>query len=223
MDPPSFIGRQRHYIRARRKPSGNLGEHLDFCCLLLNSFFLRLLSSPCLSSLPRVYRDRAVQSLFWESIDLIPYLWASRYRVRSFRQLGNMTDALKKVQAIAPPSKGKIQLYSKEYFAACTLGGIIGTFFVTQIMTQFNDLTLEYSLWSNTYHGHPSRSRKMPKTSWSQNLLLQHWGLALYFQSRRYSWCLLWLGLSLQPSPPQSSTNVVLVPNLCRILLPRSW
>jgi len=51
-----------------------------------------------------------------------------------------MADALKKVQTVAPPSKGKIQLYSKEYFAACTLGGIIGTFFFTQIMTQFNDL-----------------------------------------------------------------------------------
>jgi len=37
-----------------------------------------------------------------------------------------MADAMKKVQAaVKPPSKGKIELYSKEYFAACTLGGII--------------------------------------------------------------------------------------------------
>lgn len=46
----------------------------------------------------------------------------------------NMADAMKKVQAaVKSPSKGKIELYSKEYFAACTLGGIIGMFYLPSV------------------------------------------------------------------------------------------
>lgn len=56
-----------------------------------------------------------------------------------------MADAVKKVQAaVQPPSKGKIQLYSKEYFAACTLGGIIGMFMAVRMHIYLRDRPISY-------------------------------------------------------------------------------
>jgi hypothetical protein len=39
-------------------------------------------------------------------------------------------DQLKKKAPDAVKPKGKIELFSPQYFAACTLGGIIGTFLI---------------------------------------------------------------------------------------------
>lgn len=56
-------------------------------------------------------------------------------------------------EAVTP--KGKIELYSPAYFAACTLGGIIGT---KELRAQStfdrisNKAPLD-SLWSNTHFG----------------------------------------------------------------------
>jgi hypothetical protein len=74
-----------------------------------------------------------------------------------------MTDKMKGAMGKMKP-QSKIELYSGNYFAACTLGGIIGMLCnrTRKTIVSWAD-AWNHSLWSNTYHGYASRSGRLPK------------------------------------------------------------
>jgi len=67
---------------------------------------------------------------------------------------------MSKVQDVLPTlPKPKIELYSGQYFAACGLGGIIGTSLFHIVLPVSSNVF--YSLWPYTHSRHTARLSQM--------------------------------------------------------------
>lgn len=75
-----------------------------------------------------------------------------------------------KIEAMRP--QRKIEMFSGTYFAACTLGGIVGEH-ISERPAKLHLFTLQCSLRANTYSRHAPRPRKAISCNYSQFILEQ--------------------------------------------------
>jgi len=100
-----------------------------------------------------------------------------------------------KLPGVLTPQR-KIELYSGTYFAACTLGGIIGNPVAFPRLRQLplrTDTLMYCSMRSYPHARHTSRRSQNPSPSRSQALHLKLCRMAANIHEGRNPWHLLWM------------------------------